>query len=242
MSVSSPSSVRSLVELVDSFMRASDDVAAHRARRFDSSYRTAPESTPTTRGPVESWHFVPRRRRRPPRPCRRDVSKLRSGTGRVPRRLFAVLKPAGLYSETMGELLTDRHSQARRAGHADAFYVNAVDPDGRGVLLTFNVSTRARLVPTQRKRLSLIAAHGGVAPALASGPTTPTRSSRRPEGGPRRARSRRRDHVSAPSSTSRAYETTRRAPPRTMCWRPAQALVRGSTRSSTGSMRTDGAS
>ncbi|MBX3228462.1 MAG: helix-turn-helix transcriptional regulator [Labilithrix sp.] len=128
-----------------------------------------------TRGPAESWNIsYPIVDGGPSDFAEATYQSFKVAPLEFRRRLFASLKPAGLYSETMGELMTDQHAQAREASHADAFYVNAVDPDGRGVLLTFNVGARARLVPTQRKRLSLIAAHVSAARRLlASGQTTP---------------------------------------------------------------------
>jgi DNA-binding CsgD family transcriptional regulator len=79
------------------------------------------------------------------------------------RGLFGALRPAGTYSGTMGALLTEQHEygseSAARLGMADAIYVNATDPDGRGVLLAYNIERRLRLAPTQTRRLSMVAAH-----------------------------------------------------------------------------------
>ena len=79
------------------------------------------------------------------------------------RGLFGALRPAGTYSGTMGTLLTEQHEygaeSATRLGMADAIYLNATDPDGRGVLLAYNIEGRLRLAPTQTRRLSMVAAH-----------------------------------------------------------------------------------
>ncbi|MBX3225762.1 MAG: hypothetical protein KIT84_30705 [Labilithrix sp.] len=94
------------------------------------------------------------------------------------RTLFGRMKPAATYSETMGTLLTEQHEHgaeaAKRVASYDAVYVNAVDPDGRGVLLAFNLAARHRLVPKQRARFAMIAAHVAAARRLvASGAEEP---------------------------------------------------------------------
>lgn len=86
------------------------------------------------------------------------------------RTLFAQMKPAATYSETMGHLLTEQHERgaeaAERLASFDAVYVNAVDPDGHGVLLAMNLTARKRLQPAQRARLAMIAAHVAAARRL----------------------------------------------------------------------------
>lgn len=172
-------SVRSLVELVDSIYE--EPGATWLPTVLSGVRKLAPESllgvayVYDTRGPVASWNIsYPIVDGGPPNVAEETYQSFKLAPFEFHRRLFASLKPAGVYSEAMGELMTDQHAQAREVGHADAFYVNAVDPDGRGLLLTFNVGTKARLVPNQRRRLSLIAAHLSAARRLlVSGRTTP---------------------------------------------------------------------
>jgi DNA-binding CsgD family transcriptional regulator len=86
------------------------------------------------------------------------------------RQLFEGMGAAGTYSQAMGELLTEQHAYgakaAERLAMPDAVYLNSVDPDGRGVLFALNVVEQTRLSPTQRRRLSLVAAHIGAARRL----------------------------------------------------------------------------
>lgn len=93
------------------------------------------------------------------------------------RMLFAQMKPAATYSETMGHLLTDQHERgaeaAERLASFDAIYVNAVDPDGRGVLLSFNLAAQKRLAPLQRRRFAMLAAHISAARRLLVSPREP---------------------------------------------------------------------
>jgi DNA-binding NarL/FixJ family response regulator len=66
-------------------------------------------------------------------------------------------------SEKTSMLLTDLPSAgadaARALGVRDAVHVNALDPNGRGVLLAWAIAAPTRLAPAQRRRLAMIAAH-----------------------------------------------------------------------------------
>jgi DNA-binding CsgD family transcriptional regulator len=84
--------------------------------------------------------------------------------------LFPSLGPVGTFSEATGRLLTQQHRvgsrEAKRAGASDAVYLNAVDPDGRGVLIAINLRGAHRLATGTRRVLSMIAAHVGSARRL----------------------------------------------------------------------------
>lgn len=79
------------------------------------------------------------------------------------RRGLLQLGPAGTLSEKTGLLLTDLPpsgaNAARALGVADSIHVNALDPNGRGVLVALTVEEPRRLSPPERKRLAMIAAH-----------------------------------------------------------------------------------
>ena len=84
--------------------------------------------------------------------------------------LFPSLGPVGSFSEATGRLLTEQHRvgarEAKRAGASDAVYLNAVDPDGRGVLIAINLPGAHRLSAGSRRVLSMVAAHLGSARRL----------------------------------------------------------------------------
>jgi len=116
-------------------------------------------------GPPESWvtSYPIASPESPPTLAEEVFQSFKRAPAEFRRVLFGKLRPAGTYSATMGALLTDQHDygseSASRLEMRDAIYVNATDPDGRGVLLAYNLGQRLRLVPSQTRRLSMIAAH-----------------------------------------------------------------------------------
>ncbi|MFO0743179.1 MAG: LuxR C-terminal-related transcriptional regulator [Labilithrix sp.] len=73
------------------------------------------------------------------------------------------LGPSGTLSASVGVRLLDLPGDAPRAAKginaADAFYVNAADPDHHGVFIGFAVQGEGRLHVAMRRRLAMIAAH-----------------------------------------------------------------------------------
>lgn len=95
---------------------------------------------------------------------------------RVQRRGLERLGPSGTLSEKTGFLLTDLPpsgaNAARSLGVADSIHVNALDPNGRGVLVALTVEEPRRLAASERQRLALVAAHvAGARRLLLSGAT-----------------------------------------------------------------------
>lgn len=93
--------------------------------------------------------------------------------------LFPSLGPVGSFSEATGKLLTQQHRvgsrEAKRAGASDAGYLNAVDPNGRGVLVAINLQGAHRLPAGSRRVLAMIAAHLGSARRLVANDRKPPR-------------------------------------------------------------------
>lgn len=81
----------------------------------------------------------------------------------VIRRGLLRLGPSGTLSEKAGLLLTDLPAEgasaARSLGVVDAMHVNALDPNGRGVLLALALAEPTRLPPQDLRRSAMIAAH-----------------------------------------------------------------------------------
>lgn len=168
-------SARSIVELVDSIYtepRASWlPVVLAGIRTLVPSSHSGVAYAYDMSGPPASWRTsYPVTDGGPPSLAEEVFQSFEHAPAEFRRVLFGRMKPAGTYSETMGTLLTEQHAHgaeaAKRLESFDAIYVNAVDPDGRGVLLALNLPTKARLVPTQRKRFSMIAAHVAAARRL----------------------------------------------------------------------------
>ncbi|MBX3230880.1 MAG: helix-turn-helix transcriptional regulator [Labilithrix sp.] len=126
-------------------------------------------------GPVSSWHIS--------RPVVHDApaelaSVVEGWTLRLAEESFARsppdflercyrdVGPAGTFSALTGIELTDLPSSgadAARLEVRDQIYVNAANPDGRGLLLVINLRARHRLVPGEHRRLAMLAAHGAAA-------------------------------------------------------------------------------
>ncbi len=88
------------------------------------------------------------------------------------------LGPSGTLSTAAGMLLSDLPAEGARAartlGVLDAIHVNALDPDGRGVLVALAIESPRRLHPTERRRLAMLSAHVASARRLLmAGATTP---------------------------------------------------------------------
>lgn len=79
------------------------------------------------------------------------------------RRGLLRLGPSGTLSARTGLLLTDLPpagaDAARALGVVDALHVNALDPNGRGVLVALTLAKKTRLPASDLRRLAMIAAH-----------------------------------------------------------------------------------
>lgn len=79
--------------------------------------------------------------------------------------------PACTYSEITGSDLSQLPSGSdvvvKRWGIVDQICLNAANPDDTGVVVAVNVGSRRQLVPAQRRRISMLAAHLAAAARLA---------------------------------------------------------------------------
>jgi DNA-binding CsgD family transcriptional regulator len=92
--------------------------------------------------------------------------------------LLPRLGASGTLSAAAGMLLSDLPVGGARAakslGVLDAIHVNAVDPNGRGILVALAIEVPRRLHPTERRRLAMLSAHiASARRLLVSGAATP---------------------------------------------------------------------
>lgn len=85
-------------------------------------------------------------------------------------RCYRDIGPAGSFSEVTGidlsQLPSGEGGVALRLGILDQVFVNATNADGRGLLIAVNMPVRRALVPAERERLAMIAAHIAAASRL----------------------------------------------------------------------------
>lgn len=84
---------------------------------------------------------------------------------------YRTVGPTGTLSEIPGidlaALLSAAEGRTARDGVPDQIYVNATNADHAGILIAVNVPARRTLVPAERRRLGMIAAHIAAAHRLA---------------------------------------------------------------------------
>lgn len=122
------------------------------------------------RGPVERWGLsMPVTHELPPEVGATVMSCFEVSPPAERRHLYLAAGPVGTFSEHSGvtfDAMPGGGGASARVGVRDCAYVNAINPDGDGVLFCITTATPRKLAAHDRKRLSMLAAHVAAAQRL----------------------------------------------------------------------------
>lgn len=122
------------------------------------------------RGPAERWRLsMPVAHELPPEVATTVMSCFEVSPPAERRHLYLAAGPVGTFSTHAGVTFDEMRGEAgasARMGVRDCAYVNAINPDGDGVLFCITTARPRKLGTHDRRRLTMLAAHAAAAQRL----------------------------------------------------------------------------